>query len=594
MSRSLHIVGPSNASANGTFDEVRREFLKAGLAGALSAALPGCAAQGTKPVIGFTPIAPSTADAIRVPQGYESTVLYRWGDPIGSPLGSPEFRMDASNSAEEQALQAGMHHDGMHYFPINGSAHGLLAINHEYLDPGLLFPDGMKTWSAEKVRKAQASLGVSVIEVVQRDGRWQVVRPSKSARRITAYTPCRISGPAAGHALMRTAQNPDGLMVLGTYAGCAHGWTPWGTYLTCEENWHGYFAQRGNATADEKRYGLTARGFGVRWDEHDERFDMQRHPNEPNRFGWVVEVDPFDPASAPVKRTALGRFSHEGAACSVGADGQLAFYLGDDQAFEYIYKFVPSGRWDRSSRAANRDLLDQGTLYAARFNPDGTGVWLPLVGSDLGGVRVRTRQTADAAGATKMDRPEWIVPHPVTREVYASLTNNAERKQGADAANPRAPNFFGHIIRWREEGSDVAATRFRWDIFVQAGPKGAGNVRGDAFASPDGLWIDSVGVLWVSTDVSPSALGKGPWAELGNNQLLAVDPATGVFRRFLTGPAGCEITGFHTTPDNRTAFVNVQHPGEGTPSNWPDFAPDGRPRSATVVIRKKDGGVIGT
>ena len=487
-----------------------------------------------------------------------------------------------------QALQAGMHHDGMHYFPLQGSTHGLLVMNHEYIDQGLLFPDGMKTWSAEKVRKAQAATGVSVIEVMQRDGRWQVVRPSKSARRITAYTPCRISGPAAGHARMRTAQNPDGLMVLGTYAGCAHGWTPWGTYLTCEENWHVYFTRRGTLTADEQRYGLTARGLGIRWDEHDERFDAQRHPNEPNRFGWVVEIDPFDPSSAPVKRTALGRFSHEGAACSVGFDGQLAFYMGDDQPFEYIYKFVPSRRWDPAVRANNRDLLDQGTLYAARFNPDGTGVWLPLVGRDQGEVLVRTRQSADAAGATKMDRPEWIMPHPVTREVYATLTNNTAR-QAADAANPRAPNPFGHIVRWREDGGDVAATRFRWDVFAQGG-----NAKGDAFAAPDGLWIDSMGTLWVSTDVSPSALGKGPWAALGNNQLLAVDPASGVFRRFLTGPRGCEITGFHTTPDNRTAFVNVQHPGEGTPSAWPDFAPNGRPRSATVVIRRKDGGIIGT
>jgi uncharacterized protein len=593
MSRALHTPGIWNSSGNASFDEVRRELLKAGLGGALLAALPGCAAQGAQPVIGFRPIAPSTDDAVRVPDAYDATVLYRWGDPIGSPLGNPEFRPDASNSADEQALQAGMHHDGMHYVPLQGSTHGLLAINHEYIDQGLLFPDGMKTWSAEKVRKAQAAVGVSVIEVALTGGRWEVVRPSKSARRITAYTPCRISGPAAGHALMRTAQNPDGMMVLGTYAGCAHGWTPWGTYLTCEENWHGYFSHRGSITPDQARYGLSARGFGVRWDEHDERFDAQRHPNEPNRFGWVVEIDPFDPGAAPVKRTALGRFSHEGAACSAGADGQLAFYMADDQAFEYIYKFVPSRRWDRSNRASNRDLLDQGTLYAARFNPDGTGVWLPLVGRDQGEVLVRTRQAADAAGATKMDRPEWIVPHPVTREVYASLSNNSARRE-ADAANPRAPNPFGHIVRWREERGDVAATRFRWDVFVNAGPAGAGNIKGDVFACPDGLWIDSMGTLWVSTDVSPTALGKGPWAALGNNQLLAVDPATGVFRRFLTGPRGCEITGFNTTPDNRTAFVNIQHPGEGIASSWPDHAPNGRPRSATVVIRRKDGGIIGT
>jgi secreted PhoX family phosphatase len=516
----------------------------------------------------------------------------------------PEFRMDASNSAADQALQAGMHHDGMHYFPLNGPAHGLLAMNHEYLDEGLLFPDGMRTWSAEKVAKAQHAVGVSVIEVILQGGEWQVARPSKYARRITARTPCRISGPAAGHALMRTAADPEGRTVLGTYNGCAHGWTPWGTYLTCEENWHYQFVNGGKISPEQARYRISARGRGYRWQEHDERFDAARHPNEPNRFGWVVEIDPYDPTSVPVKRTALGRFKHEGAACSVGADRRLAFYMGDDEASEYIYKFVPERPYDPAQRAANRDLLDRGVLYVARFNADGTGDWLPLAGADPGAVRVNTRQAADAAGATKMDWPEWVVPHPRTREVYVSLSNSFERK-AADAANPRAPNPFGHIVRWREEGDDVAATRFRWDVFALAGPEGKNTVQGDAFACPDGLWFDAAGTLWVQTDVSPTALGKGEFAALGNNQVLAVDPATRTFRRFLTGPRGCEITGFHTTPDNRTAFVNIQHPGEGpgdrsnpdnprAHSNWPDYAPDGRPRSSTVVLRRKDGGIIGT
>jgi len=575
----------------------RRRFMAGGLGLAAFAALPGCAVQGTRPVIGFTPIAPSSEDLLRIAPEYEAKVLYRWGDPVGLAAGTPEFRMDASNSAADQALQAGMHHDGMHYFPLQGSTHGLLALNHEYLDQQLLFPDGMKTWSAEKVAKAQNAVGVSVIEVRLDGTEWKVVRPSKYARRITARTPCAIAGPAAGHALMRTAADPSGRVVLGTYNGCAHGWTPWGTYLTCEENFHNQFVNAGTITSDQRRYRMPSRGrFG--WDAHDERFDAARHPNEFNRFGWVVEIDPFDPDSVPVKRTALGRVKHEGAACSVGADRRLAFYMGDDEAFECVYKFVTARPYDPSNREANRNLLDEGTLYAARFNADGSGTWLPLAGVEAA---IMTRQAADAAGATRMDRPEWIVPHPATREVFASLTNSSERKN-ADAANPRAPNPFGHILRWREEGGDVAATRFDWNVFALAGPEGKNNLRGDAFACPDGLWIDSIGTLWVETDISPTALNRGDYAPLGNNQMLAVDPDTSVFRRFLTGPRGCEITGFHTTPDNRTAFVNIQHPGEGATSpenprglsNWPDYAPNGRPRSATVVIRRKDGGIIGS
>ena len=597
MSRHLRTPGSSNRSANPTFDEVlvsRRALLKGGLGAALAAALPGCVTPpASRPQLSFTPIAPSSEDALRVPPGYDAQVLYRWGDPVGSPAGMPEFRMDASNSAADQALQAGMHHDGMHYFALRGSQRGLLAMNHEYLDQRLLFPDGVSTWSAEKVLKAQNAIGVSVIEVQLQGNAWQVVRPSQYARRITARTPCRIAGPAAGHALMRTAADPDGRTVLGTHNGCAHGWTPWGTYLTCEENWHAQFVHRGTITPEQQRYRISARGFGYRWEEHDERFDAARHPNEPNRFGWIVEIDPFDPNSTPVKRTALGRIKHEGAASSVGPDGRVAFYMGDDEAFEYIYKFVTERPFDPANREANRDLLDSGTLYVARFNADGTGEWRSLQGPDQGNIVIHARLAADAAGATKMDRPEWIVPHPATREVYAALSNNSARR-ASEPGNPTAPNLFGHIVRWREEGDDPAATVFRWDVFVVAGPSGKGNGQGDAFACPDGLWFDSLGTLWVQTDMSPSVLGRGDYAPLGNNQALAVDPVTKVFRRFLTGPRGCEITGFHTTPDNRTAFVNIQHPGEGLGSNWPDYVPGGRPRSATVAIRRRDGGIIGS
>src|SRR5262245_10127616 len=605
----------------------RRDFLKGSLATAVAAALPsvGCTtAPAAGPVpIGFTAIPPSTDDALKIAPEYEATVFFRWGDPVGIPGNMPAFKLDASNTAAEQEAQAGMHHDGMWYFPLpygaETSAHGLLTMNHEYLDDGLLHPDGRKTWDAEKVRKSQAAVGVSVVEVRSDGGRWQIARPSRYARRITARTPCAIAGPAAGAEVMKTAFDATGREVLGTYNGCANGWTPWGTYLTCEENWNFFFVRAGAVTPEFQRYGVgKSRGYG--WALHDERFDAAKHPN---RFGWIVEIDPYDPSSKPVKRTAMGRMKHEGACPAIGADRRLAFYMGDDEAFEYIYKFVTRRPWDPARRDANRELLDEGTLYAAKFNADGTGEWLALEHGRNGrtaaygfasqaDVLVKTRQAADRAGATPMDRAEWCAVHPVTREVYVTLTNSTERggqgRPGPDAANPRANNVFGHILRWREEGDDVAAARFRWDLFALAGvpenpdPAKRGRFKGDAFGCPDGLWFDRRGVLWVQTDISSTGLNRGDYAPLGNNQVLAADPATAVFKRFLVGPRGCELTGFTMTPDGRTAFVNIQHPGElggelndpDAPrknSNWPDFDPNGRPRSATVLIRKKDGGV---
>ena len=633
MSRNVKRPDRADRCGDLTFAEVvgtrfaRRGLLRGAAATALLSALSACAGRssGTAPRLAFTPIEPSTSDALRVPPEYEATVLLPWGEPVGL-VGRPSgFRFDGSNTAADQARQAGMHHDGMHYYPLptgsGSSTHGLLAVNHEYVDEGLLFADGQRTWSAEKVAKAQAAVGVSVVEVELRGGAWRLVRPSAYARRITARTPCRIAGPAAGHPLMRTAADPGGRLALGTCDGCAHGWTPWGTYLTCEENWHAVFVNRGAIPPEQRRYGITATGRRHRWEEHDERFDASQHPNEPNRFGWVVEIDPYTPDAEPVKRTALGRLAHEGAACAVGPDRRLAFYLADDAPFEYVYKFVTARPFDPSRREANRDLLDDGTLYVARFNADGTGDWLslahgqgPLTAAggfrDQGEVVVRARQAADLLGATAMDRPEWIVPHPVTRDVFCACTGNTARgrgeNEGPNPANRRAPNPFGHILRWREEGGDPAATRFRWDAFVQAGfPDQGGTIAGDLFANPDSLWIDAMGTLWVGTDVTPGNLGRGAFAPLGNNQLLAVDPAEGIFKRFLTGPPGCEISAFHTTPDNRTAFVNVQHPGEvpggrsdpdqpRAVSNWPDYWIGGRPRSATVAIRRRDGGIIGT
>jgi secreted PhoX family phosphatase len=371
---------------------------------------------------------------------------------------------------------------------------------------------------------------------------------------------------------------------------------------------------------------VTAKGFGYRWHEFDPRFDAAAHPNETNRFGWVVEIDPFEPDSPPVKRTALGRLKHEGAALAVTANHRVVYYMGDDQQFEYIYKFVSRDAYNRSDRAANRDLLDHGTLYVAKFNADGAGDWLELTHGKNGltgengfpsqaDILIKTRQAADRAGATKMDRPEWTAVNPKDKSVYCTLTNNSARgakdQPGVDAANPRANNTFGHIIRWHEQGGDPAATRFNWDIFVLAGDplladaNKHGNIKGDVFGSPDGLWFDPAGRLWIETDVSTSVLNQGDYAGVGNNQMLCADPATGRIQRFLTGPKGCEITGIAMTPDGTSMFINIQHPGETASersdpaqplavSSWPDGSAAGRPRSATILIRKYDGGIVGT
>ncbi len=657
MAKDFDNMEDSNRSGNPALlavsDPARRLWLQGGLGAALAAAfapmaagLAGCATPpGAGARLGFKPVATSTADAVIVPEGYLAEVIAPWGDPVGIAGAMPAFRPDAGNSAAEQALQLGMHHDGMHYYPLGGgggggagagggagegSRRGLLALNHEYTDDGLLHPGGLAGWSADKVAKAQAAHGVAVIEVAQQaDGRWQQVLPSPYARRITASTPFVIGGPAAGHPMMQTAADPAGRTVLGTIANCAAGATPWGTYLSGEENWSGYFDGPDKNDDHQQRWGLRKTGW-YRWGGHDERFDAKRHPNEFNRFGWVVEIDPMDPTSTPVKRSALGRAAHEGAWVAVTRDGRAVVYSGEDARFEYLYKFVsrdriaPAGA-GLSAAQANRELLDHGTLYVARFDADGTGRWLPLVQgqgpltvangfADPGEVVIKARQASDALGATRMDRPEWLAIDPVSREVYCTLTNNSRRgapgQPGVDAANPRANNVMGHIIRWVDDG-DFDGETLAWNHLVLAGdpeatrPEARGNVKGDMFACPDGLTIDSRGVLWIQCDVSPTAMGKGEMARMGNNQMLACDPASGEVRRFLTGPVGCEITGCTFTPDGRTMFVNVQHPGESAGersdpaeptrhSRWPEGERAARPRSATVVIRRRDGGLVGT
>jgi hypothetical protein len=635
MTKDFDTMEDSNASANPSIHEVsdprRRVVLQGSLAAAIAGAfgplLAGCAgaARFGGPLIGFKGIAVGTGDALVVPEGYTAEAFAPWGEPIGVPGAMPAWKSDASNTADEQAVQMGMHHDGLHYYPLDGSSsRGLLVMNHEYVDDGLLHPDGLKTWTPEKVRKSQAAHGVSVIEIALVGGRWQIVRPSRYARRFTATTPFAVGGPAAGHALMKTAADPAGRTVLGTFNNCASGMTPWGTYLSGEENFAYYFAAGEKLDAHQRRWGLRKDAF-FRWAEHDERFDAVKHPNEPNRFGWVVEIDPMDPTSTPIKRTALGRAAHEGAWIAITKDGRAVCYSGEDARFEYIYKFVSRDKIAPGGAKANRELLDHGTLYVARFDADGTGRWLPLVQgqgpltaangfADPGEVVIKARQASDALGGTKMDRPEWLAIDQKAGEVYCTLTNNSSRGQpnmpGVDAVNPRANNAMGGVIRWKEDG-DFDGTSFRWSHLVLAGDpantraEAKGNVKGDIFACPDGLVLDARGVLWIQTDAHATQMYKGELKNIGNNQMLAFDRATGDVRRFLTGPTNCEVTGATLTPDGTTMFVNIQHPGEtpsdrsdpaepGKFSRWPDFAPGGRPRSATVVIRKRDGGPIGT
>jgi secreted PhoX family phosphatase len=413
----------------------------------------------------------------------------------------------------------------------------------------------------------------------------------------------------------------------GTLNNCAHGWTPWNTYLACEENFNGYFGTANTAfvaTAAETRYGLNAAGFGYRWHVADPRFDLNANRKEANRFGWVVEIDPFDPTSTPVKRTALGRFKHEGATFADG-NGKAVVYMGDDENGDYFYKFVSAENWrdvqkEWFNTKVRRSPLDTGVLYVAKFDPNGTGTWLPLVHgegvltvangwADQADILIRTRQAADAVGATKMDRPEWAAVNPRTQNVYLTLTNGTG--WGAPSGpNPRTPNTYGHILEISHAGGDHSLLTMRWSVFLLGGdPAFDPNVQLNAsniFGSPDGYWVDRDGRHWIQTDISNGAQNRTGYLNIKNNMMLAADPANADIRRFLTGPRGAEITGVITTPDQKTMFVNVQHPGEsttawGTPtptnprlvSNWPDFDLEGRPRAATVVIRRVDGGKIG-
>ena len=597
----------------------RRDFLKTTTALAASGLVGGgmgaAVAKGSRvdaapTSFGFKSVAPSLADSVIVADGYSATPFFLHGDPVSE---GPGWKFNAANSSEEAMQQCGQMSDGMWFFPLPvgsmNSDHGLLVMNHEYPRAVQLFADGSVAMSAEKVRKMHATVGVSVIEVKLEKNGWKIIRPSKYARRVHGLTPARLGGPAAGSGLMKSALDATGFAAMGTMANCGIGTTPWGTYLTCEENFHDYFStQGGPISATQARYLLRAKPT-YKHPDFDPRHDASQHPNEFNKCGWVVEIDPFDPTWVPAKRTAIGRCAHESAHYAIARDGRVVVYTGDDARFEYVYKFVSRDRWNPSNRAANRDLLDHGTLYVARFDEAGKGRWIALVQGQNGltaeagfptqaEVVTFARIAGDTVGATKCDRPEWIAVEPKSGEVYAAFTGNRERgrpgKDGANSANPRNNNLFGHIVRWKENGGDAAATNFDWDVFISCGmpdhPDATlrGNIKGDLFTNPDTLSFDYVGRLWACTDSAEATEEELKFR--GHDAMIAIDRVSGESKRFLTGPVGAELTGLTFTPDNRTAWVNVQHPMK----DWPDTARDGKPRTATLLIRKDDGGIIGS
>ena len=613
----------------------RRSFIGAGalcgaamfLGGGLlsrSAMATGISAASSQ-LLGFDSIKAATTDSISLPPGYRSSVLISWGQPLHAA--GPAFDPSGNGSAKAQEVQFGDNNDGMSLFAFPDDPNrALMAINNEYTNYRYLYPHGGMPASLEDVRKAQASEGVSVIEVRRTGAGWQFTQGSPFNRRVHGNTPIRLGGPAAGHALLRTGADNSGTLALGTFQNCANGKTPWGTYLTCEENFTDCFGSsdpKQSFDAAQKRYGAVAASKEINWHPHDPRFDLAVNPNELNRHGWVVEIDPFDPHSMPVKRTALGRFKHENAALAETTDGRAVVYMGDDERGEFIYRFISRDRIDHKDPKANRDLLDHGTLYVARFddgdkNPDlprGQGQWVELShgknGVDTasgfanqGDVLIHARLAGSVVNATRMDRPEWIVVSPKDGQVYCTLTNNAKRGedgQPVGGPNPREKNVYGQILRWKAHNGDHGADTFDWDLFVVAGnpvvhagqPKaGSSNITAqNMFNSPDGLGFDDAGRLWILTDGDAS--NAADFAGMGNNQMLCADPVSGEIRRFMVGPIGCEVTGISFSPDQKTLFVGIQHPGENGGSTFPEHLPDGKPRSSVMAISREDGGIIG-
>jgi uncharacterized protein len=660
-----------------------------------SSSLAGCAGNDDKLVpatpfkLGFNPVAKNLLDVVTVPAGYEVSVVYALGDPLDST--TPAWTNNGTETADSYQMRAGDHHDGMSFFGLGSggkwdpkvSNSGLLCLNHENITSAFLHPNGPTVVSGNRpVEEALKEInchGVSVIAIArQTTGAFTLDKSNTLNRRVTPNTVMEFHGPAAASRFLVTKYDGKAKKGRGTLNNCANGYTPWGTYLTCEENWAGYFKRDDDILrsapelASLRRYGVTSRTGANSWataSTTDDRFTRWNTSildatktadtdfrNEVNTFGWVVEIDPFNASAAPRKRTALGRFAHEGAVIAPVKVGKaVVFYMGDDSRGEYVYKFVSAKVWDEADATAGLTAGDKymndGKLYVAKFNADGTGKWLELTQGINGltadnavypftsqeAVVVHARLAADSLGATKMDRPEWTAVNPKTGEIYLTLTNNTSRGTTfpVDAANPRnyvdddgikrTGNPNGHIIRWKEAGDDQTATSFTWDVYVFCAEEDADktniNVSGltaaNDMSSPDGLWFDPRGLLWIQTDdgaytdvtncmmlaAVPGNVGDGGKTMIGTQETFkGKNPTEDNLRRFLVGPKECEITGITITPDYKSIFVNIQHPGEdgnlaALSSNWPDVAnpkqvnsnTTARPRSATIVIYRTDG-----
>jgi secreted PhoX family phosphatase len=632
-----------NTSDNAYFGDVvggivsRRGLLKAGavitVAGAGVVSVAGSAVaepagrhHGPRGV-NFTPVPANREDRVVVPNGYRQNVVIRWGDPVLP--GAPAFDF-ANQTAAAQAKQFGFNNDFCELAPLSPGRF-LMVNNHEYVTEPMLFAGyDPANPTEEQVRISWAAHGMSVVVVEQqRSGELHAVVDRRYNRRITAHSPFTVRGPAAGSALLRTAADPAGTTVLGTLNNCAGSLTPWGTMLSGEENVNQYFANAGQVADPVTRARLARYGFPTgaserKWERFDRRWDLAQEPNEANRFGWIVEIDPYAPDEPPVKHTALGRFKHEGAAVQVAGDGRVVAYMGDDERFDYMYKFVSDERIRRGNgrrdREHNKRLLDSGTLYVAKFTGDsppaeingsgtlpsdgefdGSGEWIPLAHNDTSfvpgftaaEVYVYARLAADAVGATKMDRPEDVQPNPHNGRIYAALTNNTNRgasptQPPADEANPRNVNRHGHVLEIEERRGDHTGTRFAWRLLLVCGDPGAPDTyfggfdktRVSAISCPDNVAFDSYGNLWISTD--GNALGS-------NDGLFAVPLAgaeRGHVKQFLTVPPAAETCG--PVVRDRFVLVSVQHPGEGgtiaaPTSHWPEGGAN-QPRPAVVAV----------